>query len=243
MATNPTGKTIPVFPCRSIDEQVEFYQALGFELTYRQAKPNVYACVRHRISELHFFVLKQLEPSASYSMCYVSVPDVDDVYRDFRERLKQTYGKIPVKGFPRITKLNDLVEDRRFNLVDPAGNYLMIGQPHAAPKPIAGGPIEAERPTKFVVAYETAYRLTYAKEDHEHAARVLDHALNQTEEASASLRYQACVLRADIAISMDDPQLARKYIGEAERQPLSVQELEASAAASERLEELKSSLS
>lgn len=241
MATNPTGKTIPIFPCRSIDEQVEFYQALGFELTYRQARPNVYACVRHRITELHFFVLKQLEPSASYSMCYVSVPDVDDVYREFRERLKKACGKIPVKGFPRITRLNDLVEDRRFNLVDPAGNYLIIGQRHAVPKSIAGGPNEAERPTKFAVAYETAYKLTYGKEDHAQAARVLDLVLGKSAEASAPLRYKAFVLRADIAVSMDDPQLAKRYIGEAERLPLSAEEREEASAAADRLEELKSS--
>ncbi len=174
-------------------------------------------------------------------MCYVSVSDVDDVYREFRERLKKAYGKIPVKGFPRITKLNDLVEDRRFNLVDPAGNYLIIGQQHAVPKPIAGGPNEAERTTKFTVAYETAYKLTYSKEDQAQAARVLDLALGKSAEVSAPLRYKAFVLRADIAFSMDDLQLAKRYIGEAGRLPLSAEEREKASAAADRLEELKSS--
>ncbi|KZE44731.1 hypothetical protein AV540_23030 [Brevibacillus parabrevis] len=85
MSANRESVTIPIFPCRSIDEQVEFYQALGFELTYRQAKPNLYACVRHRIVELHFFVWKQLDPSNSYSMCYVNVRDVDAVHKEFCE--------------------------------------------------------------------------------------------------------------------------------------------------------------
>ncbi|MGM0712370.1 hypothetical protein [Brevibacillus parabrevis] len=81
MSANRESVTIPIFPCRSIDEQLEFYQVLGFELTYRQAKSNLYACVRHRIVELHFFVWKQLDPSASYSMCYVHVRDVDAVHK------------------------------------------------------------------------------------------------------------------------------------------------------------------
>ncbi len=242
MTTNPHGKVIPIFPCKSIDEQTAFYQALGFELTYRQAKPNVYVCFRHRIAELHFFLLKGLEPSDSYSSCYVSVPDVDDVFREFREGLKKACGKIPVQGFPRIGKLNDLTEDRRFNLVDPAGNYLRIGQSHAAPRPISDERNEGGLPSRFAAAYETAYRLAYAKEDPAQAAKVLDLVFKKAEEASAALRYKACALRADIADAMDEPIVAEKYIREAERLPLSAREMEEAAvtAAAERLEELKS---
>lgn len=102
MSTNRIGTAIPIFPCRSIDEQLDFYQALGFELTYRQAKPNLYACVRHPIVELHFFVLKQLEPANSYSMCYVSVSDVDVVYKRFCENLKRLIRKSPLKVIPEL---------------------------------------------------------------------------------------------------------------------------------------------
>src|SRR5688572_5749703 len=38
--------TIPILPCRGIDETLEFYVAVGFEVTYKQGKPNSYACVR-----------------------------------------------------------------------------------------------------------------------------------------------------------------------------------------------------
>ncbi len=242
LSTNQGAITIPIFPCRSIDEQLDFYQALGFEVTYRQAKPNLYACVRHRITELHFFVLKQLEPSNSYSMCYISVPDVDAVYREFCENLKKTYQKIPTKGFPRVTKLNNLTEDRRFNLIDPAGNRLMIGQKHASSEPIQDNPYIAVHPSKFTNALETAYRLAYAKDDPAAAAKVLDLVLSKAEEASAILRYKAFVLRADIAVSMDEINLAKAFIQEADQLSLSDQELEGVKEETERLNELKVTL-
>ena len=34
--------TIPILPCRSINEMLEFYRALGFEVIYQQSKPNTY---------------------------------------------------------------------------------------------------------------------------------------------------------------------------------------------------------
>jgi len=37
---------IPILPCGSINETLEFYVAMGFEITYQQARPNTYACVK-----------------------------------------------------------------------------------------------------------------------------------------------------------------------------------------------------
>jgi len=240
LSTQQTGTAIPILPCRSIDEQVEFYQALGFELTYKQAKPNLYACVRHPVVELHFFVLKQLDPANSYSMCYVSVPDVDAVYAEFAANLKLHCNKVPTRGLPRITKPNNLAEDRRFNLVDPAGNRLLIGTPlTVSPTDAASRPAITVHASKFANAYETAYRLTYAKDDPAQAAKVLDLVLSKPEDASAALRFKACVLRADIAAALDETALTRKYIHEAERLSLSSGQLEEAAEAAERLQELK----
>lgn len=228
--------TIPILPCRSIDEQLGFYQALGFEITYRQAKPNLYACVRHRIAELHFFVLKQLDPANSYSMCYVHVPDVDAVHKEFCENLKKEYGKIPAKGFPRISKPNDLTEDRRFNLTDPAGNRLLIGTKHPSIRDIV------KDTSKFATAFEASYRMMYAKDEPAGAAKVLDLVLSKSKDVSATLRYRAYVLRADIAASMDELNLAKTFIQEADQLSLSDQELEEATEATERLDELKAAL-
>jgi hypothetical protein len=47
-------RTIPILPCRSLDDVLPFYEALEFEVTYRQARPNPYAVVRLEDIELHF---------------------------------------------------------------------------------------------------------------------------------------------------------------------------------------------
>jgi hypothetical protein len=39
----PPDRMIPILPRRSIDDQISFYESLGFEVTYRQKAPNVFA--------------------------------------------------------------------------------------------------------------------------------------------------------------------------------------------------------
>lgn len=163
-------------------------------MTYRQARPNQYACVRHLIAELHFFVLKELDPAKNYSMCYVHVADVDAVYETLCESLKRNTNRIPVRGYPKITKPNSLAEDRRFNLVDPSGNRILIGTKHAAPQSKAEPEVTVHA-SKFRNAFETAYKLAYAKDDPAHAAKVLDLVLPRMEEAPLPLRYRAVILR------------------------------------------------
>lgn len=35
-------RTVPILSCRELDDVVPFYEALGFAVTYRQARPNPY---------------------------------------------------------------------------------------------------------------------------------------------------------------------------------------------------------
>ena len=84
---------IPILPCRSIDDQIAFYEALGFEVTYRHQSPNVFAAIQRGAIELQFFVLKGYEPANSYSTCYVLVSDIEALYADFRAGLKQALGR------------------------------------------------------------------------------------------------------------------------------------------------------
>lgn len=65
---------IPILPCRSIDDQLAFYEALGFEISYRQKLANAFAAVRRGAIELQFFTIKGYEPADSHSTCYVMVP-------------------------------------------------------------------------------------------------------------------------------------------------------------------------
>lgn len=242
MSMEPSPSVIPMLPCKSIDEQLDFYETLGFEITYRQAKPNIYACVRHPIVELHFFGLKQLVPAESYAMCYIHVPNVDEVYEDFCARLKQTYHKIPRSGIPRITRLSDLSEDRRFNLIDPAGNRLLIGQRHDSSKLKPHDESIWEAPNQPPNTYEIAYRLAYAKDDHAAAVKVLDKLLASDKEVAITLSYKALILRADLAISVDDTDLAKQLLSQAKQLTLTDRELEQVRDDTDKMNELLESL-
>lgn len=203
-AVNPTERMIPLLPCRSIDDQIGFYETLGFEVTYRQKAPNVYASVQRGGIELHFFVMKGYDPAGSYSTCYVMVADIDPLYADFRARLKQALGRVPTRGIPRIGALGDMSYGvRQFLMTDPGGNIIRIGQPLAATVPQA----DEARP-RLERALDAASLLMDSKADPETAARVLDGALAATAEASDALLVRARILRADAALALGDDALA-----------------------------------
>jgi catechol 2,3-dioxygenase-like lactoylglutathione lyase family enzyme len=67
-------KTIPLLPCRSIDETADFYRMLGFEETLHQTRPNPYTVVVKDDIQLHFFGVDDLDPETTYGTCVVIVP-------------------------------------------------------------------------------------------------------------------------------------------------------------------------
>ena len=195
---------IPLLPCRSIDDQIGFYETLGFEVTYRQKAPNVYASVQRGGIEIHFFVMKGYDPASSYSTCYVMVADIDPLYEDFRARLKQALGRVPTRGIPRIGALKDMSYGvRQFLMTDPGGNIIRIGQPLEAMQ----AQTDAGRP-RLERALDAASLLLDSKGDPETAARVLDGALAVSADASDALLVRARILRADAAVAVGDDALA-----------------------------------
>jgi catechol 2,3-dioxygenase-like lactoylglutathione lyase family enzyme len=198
MTDLPADRMIPLLPCRSIDDQIAFYEALGFEVTYRQKAPNVYASVQRGAIELHFFVMKGYEPADSYSTCYVLVSDVDRLYAEFRAGLKAALGRIPSRGIPRIGALRDMSYGvRQFLMTDPGGNIIRIGQP------LAAGATASSR-SRLEKALEAANLLLYSKGDPQMTARVIDEALAATAAAPVMLLVQARVMRADAAHALGD---------------------------------------
>ena len=205
----PSDRMIPILPCRSIDDQITFYESLGFEVTYRQKVPNIFAAVRRGAIELQFFVMKGYEPANSYSTCYVMVSDVDRLYADFRAGLKASLGRIPTRGMPRIGSIGDMSYGvRQFLLTDPGGNIIRIGQPLGDTDAAA-----SDQPlTRLERALTSASLLLYSKEDAETAARVIDGALDATPDAADRLRVQAWVIRADAAHALGDNDLAASLL-------------------------------
>jgi catechol 2,3-dioxygenase-like lactoylglutathione lyase family enzyme len=215
--------TIPILPCRSIDENLAFYRALGFAVTFQQQRPNPYAVVERGGITLHFFSMKAYDPAQSYSTCYISTTDVDALYDAFSNGLRATLGKLPTRGLPRIGPLRDMSYGvRQFLVTDPGGNTLRIGQP------ISDSFAHTEAPKqRFPRALHTASLLGDSKGDHPAAANLLDHILASDAARSATEQVRALVLRADMAIRMDDRPLAERLLGQARKIRLTDQDRKA----------------
>lgn len=234
--------TIPILPCAAIDETLQFYVALGFEITYQQQRPNIYGCVKREAIELHFFTLKGFDPANSYSTCVVLVEDVDDLHAAFITNLRQHYRKIPVVGIPRITKPNNknAAGDRRFNVIDPGGNWIRFVQWTGKAEEAAAPEKATSQLARAILAAEL---LVNSKGDFPAAAKMLDAALERNEPGITNIqRIQAWVLRAEVALNMDDAALAGKLISDIHQIDLTAVERSALADALENLEALEQQL-
>ncbi|GAA1527067.1 hypothetical protein GCM10009678_05780 [Actinomadura kijaniata] len=209
-------KTIPIFPCRSVDAIEEFYAALGFETTFKQKSPNPFVEVSRGELILQFFGLKKYDPAASMHMCYVITDDVDTLYEAFRSGLKASLGRVPTRGLPRIGALKDMTYGvRQFLLTDTDGNQLRIGMP------ISGDFAHAPVPKEPVArALHLAMQMLDSKEDLRSATTILDRLLDSDHPMTAPERLKALVMRADLAIRDDDAARARALLDEARALPL-----------------------
>lgn len=190
---------VPLLPCASIDEMADFYQALGFQVTYRQTRPNPYVAMRREDLHLHFFGMPEFKPEDSYGTCVVIVPDIRALHSAFAAGLRERFGKVPVAGIPRMTRPrprrnNDGVTG--FSLVDPGGNWIRVSA--LAPEP------DAEKPVgKLATAMANAVVLSDSLGDHRQAARILDSALRRPDAADdPALLAEARAYRAELAESL-----------------------------------------
>ena len=230
---------IPALPCRKIDDVLDFYVALGFEITYRQERPNTYACVKRGGIDLHFFSMKEYEPENSYSTCLVVVPDIDALYRTFRAAIHTRYGKYLVSGIPRLLNLYDREDGSRgFNMVDPGGNWIRFSQP-AAPRPLDVLNIPESALSK---ALEAAKILAESKGDPDMAIKTLDAALGRHPDAPAAHRVQALISRAAMAVATADPATAAALLADMRRIPLTDQERAALASEFQRATDVESTI-
>ncbi|GGV04831.1 bleomycin resistance protein [Streptomyces spectabilis] len=238
-------KTIPLLPCPSIQPVVDFYTALGFETTYLQKSPYAYAVVERGPVELQFFGMKQYDPAASYSGCYVLTDDVDALYATFRAGLKAAYGKVPRRGLPRIGPLKDMSYGvRQFLMTDPAGNSIRVGQQLSEDQSHRPAPKET-----FARALHIADLFVDSKEDLAGAAKVIDRALALEDERPTPAQHlRLLVLRGDIAQRQGEDEHAERLleraagidIDDAAREGLGEEEREAVRDALARLDELRS---
>lgn len=201
-------RTFPILPCRELDDVLRFYEVLGFDVTFRQSRPNAYAVVRRDDLHLHFAAIVDFEAESSYGSVIVVVPDADALYREFADRLRAAYGKLPSAGIPRILRPRlKRGTVGGFSVVDPGGNWLRFSR--------AGDTEDAQEPSAgLALVLQSAARLGDAKGDHATAARMLDKGLVRHADAPATERVQTLVYRADLALRMGDPRRASDALAE-----------------------------
>ncbi|MDF2695228.1 MAG: hypothetical protein K0S65_3611 [Labilithrix sp.] len=211
--------TIPLLPCVSIDEAIGFYRLLGFEVTYQQARPNPYAALRRGDANLHFFGLQGLDPKKAFSTCLIVMPEVESVHKMFAEALRGAYGRVPVAGIPRISRMRK--GQSRFTIVDPAGNSVIVVRSDEANDTTT----PSSKPlSRLARALEQATILRDGKNDDLAAAKVLDVALSKDEPWSPIERARALAARTELAVALGDGTRAATLRDELGKLPLSNEE-------------------
>jgi hypothetical protein len=122
-------RMVPLLPCASIDEIRDFFTPLDFQVTYRQLRPSPYLALQREGIDLHYFAMDGFKPEDSYGSCLIVVQDTEPLFDAFAAGLRAQFGKLPLTGFPRITRprrRKNAGNLSGFSLVDPAGNWLRV---------------------------------------------------------------------------------------------------------------------
>ncbi len=238
MSSNVT--TIPALPCESMDDMLVFWQAIGFQVTYRQKAPNAYAVVRYEDDyELHFFGLKGLKPDENFSTCLVMVPEVEELHATFLERLRNHLGRMPSKGFPRISRMKP--KQTRFTLTDVSGNSIIFIK-HGKEDETVSEAYKQAGQTPLQKSLNIAIRLRDFHNDDTSAAKVLDSALARKMQGTPVELAKALIARIELAIALDDPEKARALHTQFKNLELSESERESLAGEISLLKKLEGSI-
>lgn len=201
-------RTYPILPCPDIDEAITFYEALGFQRTYRQVKPNPYAVVAYEEIQIHLFGMEKFNPADSYGSVIIVVPDPDALYQLFATGLRAAYQKLPTAGIPRILRPRKKFGTvRGFSVVDVGGNWLRIsklGDTEAKAK--------AEKQTGLAQVIEVAARLGDAHGDEAKALHTLETGLKRYQDAPRIDYARALLYRAELAVRLYDQALAQSSL-------------------------------
>lgn len=215
--------TIPVLPCVSLDETMDFWESLGFVRTYYQNRPYQYGVVERGGYELHFGRVKGLQPENSYNGCLIMVADVQQVHKEFSECLKAHYGKVLHAGLPRISRMK--LGATRFTLTDPSGNsviFISLGEDDGEAYDLPDQ--EGLSPLQRKLALTLRFR--DFKNDDEAAAKTLDAALRHIQGENAIDVAEALLTRADLARERNEAEVEAKCYAKLVELQLSKQEVE-----------------
>lgn len=193
-----TERTVPLLPCREIEDIAPFYAALGFTQTYRQVRPNPYLCLQRGAIDLHFFGVEGFDPENSMGRILWLVDDTGALFDALAAGLREAYGRLPLAGIPRITRPRRRQgTSAGFTVVDPGGNWLRIGRSGDDETDEPGaGPLER--------VLRNAARQGDAHGDEIRALAVLDAGLLRHPDATDAERLPVLAYRAELLVRTGD---------------------------------------
>ena len=201
-------RTYAILPCRELDESISFYETLGFKRTYRQVRPNPCAVVALEDIHIHLAGIDGFNPVDSYGSVIITVPDPDSLYRTFAARLRDTYGKLPVVGIPRILRPRKKYGTvRGFTVIDPGGNWLRIYKLGESEQKDS-----AEKAEGLTQIIYVAARLGDSKGDEALALKTLENGLRRYTDAPNLDRARAYLYQAELAVRTKNRELAQSSL-------------------------------
>lgn len=214
--------TVPVLFAASLDETLDFWEALGYKKTYYQKSPYGYGVMSRGEYGLHFIQQNGLKPEENPCNCLVIVTDVEVVHQNFSKALKETLGRVPNKGVPRITRIRP--GQTRFTVTDPSGNtvsFIKFGDEDEE-MVVKSEQRGDQSPMEFAISRATRFRVS--KLDLSGAAKILDVALERYPDEAKIHIARALLMRAEIAMDLEDIATAVANLQKLRKLPLSKEE-------------------
>ncbi|MCY9784859.1 glyoxalase [Nocardiopsis sp. EMB25] len=202
IAVRPDETVIPVLHCFDPEATIEFFRAIGFEVTHDQRRPYLYLALRWSGFDLHFGrPPKGLDPSMEHTGgCLVMVDDVAAYHAAITRGMREAFGKVLGRGLPRVTRYRPGAS--RFTLMDPSGNSVIFIQRDEPEEPEYGG---SEGLPPFARALDNARILRDFKTDDLAASRQLESALRRrADEATDVERATALAMLVELSTALGD---------------------------------------
>ncbi|SEJ04508.1 hypothetical protein SAMN05216327_105446 [Dyadobacter sp. SG02] len=174
--------TVPVLPCKAIGDTLEFWENMGFTITYRQDRPYQYGVVERNGHQLHFVRVKGAEKG--YTGCLIMVQDVGQVHADFSNALKAQLGKVPNTGVPRISRMRP--GQSRFTITDVSENAVIVIQIGEKDQ-VEYEDADPATLTPLQKAISLALRLRDFKEDFPAALKVINMAIAKMDDRESEV--------------------------------------------------------
>jgi hypothetical protein len=232
--------TVPLLPCRSIDEIAEFYAMLGFTQTYYQKQPYPVVALKREDLNLQFFGMPDFKAEDSYGSCLVIVQETEELYRAFAAGMRATHGKVLVSGIPRMTrprKRKNADNRAGFSVIDPGGNWIRIFASKAEPED------RVAAPSRLAKMLQNAVVMGDSKGSDERAAKILDDAIQRERTTAPSTDLlEALAYRAELAVRTGDNAAAADAISKARAIPMTNAERETVAEALANLYDLSANV-